>query len=137
MTGTVSRNSTMRSGIGVGERLEQHRVDDGEDGGVGSDAQGQRGDGGDGEAGVLEEHVQRMFDVVPEIGHGVAPFAGRMPRILYAKEDPFVRPFFAKAQADNFPLSGDWQTEIIQYEAPAWARPMRRGERAPGRKEIQ
>ena len=122
--------------IGVGERLEQNRVDHGEDGCVGSDAEGQGGDGGDSEAGVLDEHVQRMLDVTPEIGHGVAPFTGRMPRILYAKEDPFVRPFFAKARADNFPLSGDWQTEIIQYEALAWVRPMRHGALAPGRREI-
>ena len=43
-------------GVGIAERLEQHRIDDAEDGGVGSDAQRQRGYGGDGEGGVLAEH---------------------------------------------------------------------------------
>ena len=40
-------------GVRIGERLEQHGVDDGEDGGVGSDAEGQGGDGCEGEAWVL------------------------------------------------------------------------------------
>ena len=57
--------------IGIGERLKQNRIDHGEDGRVGSDAEGQGGDGGDSEAGVLEKHVQRMLDVAPEIGHKV------------------------------------------------------------------
>ena len=45
-------------GVGIGERLEQHRVDDGEDGRVGADAQGKGGNRSQGEAGVLEEHLQ-------------------------------------------------------------------------------
>ena len=64
-------NRTMRSGVGVGERLEQDGVDDGEDGGVGSDAEGERGDGSEGKAGIVGEHAQRMLDVVPEGAHSV------------------------------------------------------------------
>ncbi len=61
-------------GVGVAERLEQHRIHDAEDGSVGSDAQRQRGHGGDGEARVLPEHEERVFDVVPEIAHLATPF---------------------------------------------------------------
>ena len=62
-------------GVGIAERLEQHCVDDAEDGGVGPDAQGQRGHGGEGEGGILAEHEERVFDVVPEIAHGAYPTA--------------------------------------------------------------
>ena len=64
-------------GIGVGEGLEQNRVDYREDGGVGSDAQRQSGQGGEGKAGVLEEHLQRVLDIVPEIAHASTPFSTR------------------------------------------------------------
>ena len=43
---------TIRSGIVIRQWLEQHRIDDAEDGGVGADAQRQRQDRNDGEAGV-------------------------------------------------------------------------------------
>ena len=56
-------------GVRIGERLEEDGVDDGEDGGVGSDAEGQGGDGCDGEARVLEEAAQGVFEVMPQVGH--------------------------------------------------------------------
>ena len=59
-------------GIGISERLQQNRVDHGKDGGVGSDAQRQGGNRGDGEAGVLEEHAQRVLNLLPQMTH--APF---------------------------------------------------------------
>ena len=64
----------MRSGVGIGERLEQHGVDDGEDGGVGSDAEGQGGDGCDGEGWIREEHAEGVAEVMPEITHDGAAF---------------------------------------------------------------
>ena len=48
-------------GVGKGRRFEQDRVDDGEDGGVGSDAERQCQDGGEGEARTLPEGAQRVF----------------------------------------------------------------------------
>ena len=58
-------------GVGIGERLEQDGVDDGEDGGVGSDAKGQGCDGCDGEAGIFEEAAQGVLEVMPQIGQRV------------------------------------------------------------------
>ncbi len=55
--------------IGIRERLKKHRVNDGEDRGVGADAQRKGGDGGDSEAGTLDEEVQRVFHVVPKFRH--------------------------------------------------------------------
>ena len=48
-------------GVGIVERLEQDGVDDGEDGGVGADAQGQGCDGCDGERGVGDQHAKGIF----------------------------------------------------------------------------
>ncbi len=53
--------------VGIGDGLEQHRVDDGEDGGVGADPQCQGADGGQGEAGALEKRA----DGVPGVGQQV------------------------------------------------------------------
>jgi hypothetical protein len=55
--------------VGIGQRLEQYRIDHGEDGRVGPDAQRKGRNGGDREPGTLEEKVQRMLDVFPEIAH--------------------------------------------------------------------
>src|ERR1700741_4168019 len=60
-------------GIRVSQRFEQNRVDDGEDGGVCSDAEGQGCDGCDGETWVFEETAQGMREVMPQVGHWV-PF---------------------------------------------------------------
>lgn len=64
-------------GVGVGEGLEQHRVDHRKDGGVGSNAQRQSGDGGEGKAGVLAEHLKRVFEIVPQIAHASTPLSTR------------------------------------------------------------
>jgi len=77
--GHLRRKIDHAIGVGVGERLQQHRVHDGEDGGVGSDAQRQGGNGGDGKAWILDEQLQRVPDVIPEIFQVTAPFP---PRIL-------------------------------------------------------
>ena len=53
--------------IGIGKRLEKNFVYDGEDGGVGTDAEGEREDGGDGEAGSAEEHAGGVAQVLDEI----------------------------------------------------------------------
>lgn len=59
--------------VRVRERLEQHRVHDREDRGVRPDAQRQRRNGGEREAWILHEHVQRVFEIVEEIAHWSAP----------------------------------------------------------------
>ena len=55
-------------GVGIGERLEQDGVDDGEDGGVGSGYRGPAADGCDGEAWIFEEAAQGGVEVMPQIG---------------------------------------------------------------------
>jgi hypothetical protein len=58
-------------GAQVGIRIHQQSVDDAEDGGGGADAQGERNDGGQRQAGLLaqlpeceQEVLQRVFDTV-------------------------------------------------------------------------
>ena len=51
------------SGIAEGEWAEEHGVYDAEDGGVCSDAQGQDDDGGCGEAGVLQQDTEAVFEI--------------------------------------------------------------------------
>ena len=60
-------------GIRIGERLEQHRVHHREDGGVGSDAEGERGNRGDGEGRIADEHAQGVAEVAEEIAHVLPP----------------------------------------------------------------
>ena len=61
-------------GVGIGERLEQDRVDHGEDGGVGSDAEGESGDGGYGERRAGDEHAEGVAEVAEKVAHvGVPP----------------------------------------------------------------
>ena len=55
-------------GLGEGQRLQQHAVDDAEDGGGGADAERQRQDRDDGESGLRDEPAARVADVLPEIG---------------------------------------------------------------------
>ena len=62
-------------GVGIGERLEQNRVHHGEDSCVGSDAECQCCNDSGSETGVLEEHLEREFDVTPEIAHPLTPFS--------------------------------------------------------------
>ena len=61
-------------GLGIGERFQEDGVDDGEDSGVGSDAEGDSGDGGQGEGRARNEHAERVAEVLPEITHVGATF---------------------------------------------------------------
>ena len=49
----------------AGRRLEEQRIDDAEDGGRAADADGERGDRGGGEAGLLAQQAERNADVLP------------------------------------------------------------------------
>ena len=46
------------------ERAKEHGVEDTEDGGVRTDAQGERQNRHDGEAGTLQQHAQRIPDIL-------------------------------------------------------------------------
>ena len=54
------------AGIGVGRRTDQHRVDDGEHGGVGADADGERGHGDGREAGTAPQAAQAVPHVLAQ-----------------------------------------------------------------------
>ncbi len=56
------------AGLHHRQRLEQHGMDEGEDGSGGADAESQRKDGGDGKAGRLEELAQRVANVFQHEG---------------------------------------------------------------------
>ncbi len=79
-TGVQQLDQRLR--IRIGERLEQHGVDDGEDGGVDADAYGDDHDRDSGEAGSLGERAEGEAKIAPQVfepGDGtVAPdaFAG-------------------------------------------------------------
>ena len=51
-------------GLVEGERAEHGGVDDGEDGGVGADAEGEDEDGADGEGGVVAEGAEGLAEVL-------------------------------------------------------------------------
>ena len=57
-----------RVGIGIGQRFDEHAVDDAEDRRGGADAERERQDGRGGEAGLLPQHARRVAKVLPEIG---------------------------------------------------------------------
>ncbi len=57
-------------GFRIGERLEQDGVDNGEDGGVGSDAEGESGDGSYGERRTTDEHAEGVAEVAEKVAHG-------------------------------------------------------------------
>ena len=56
-------------GIMDGERAKEYGVNDGEDGRVGSDADGQGENGDDGEAGRFEEDAETVAKVLKECVH--------------------------------------------------------------------
>ncbi len=60
----VERHDAIR--IGDGERTEQQRVHDAEDGGVGADAQGKRRDGDGGEGGRAPQRAHGVAHVLRE-----------------------------------------------------------------------
>ncbi len=51
--------------------IQQNGVDDGEDGGIGADAERQRKNGDETEGGVLGEHADGVTDVLPKSLHGL------------------------------------------------------------------
>ena len=68
--GETFMKTTTRSGVGERHRLQQHRVDDRKDRGVGADAERERGDGRQRERRALAEHAQRVLQVPDECFHG-------------------------------------------------------------------
>ena len=80
-------NAVQGRGIGDRERLQQNRVDQGEDGDVGSDAEGDGEDHGGGEAGGLPELAEGKFEIV-HIGYGRED-SGRVSSVSGAREIPF------------------------------------------------
>ncbi len=64
--GVVLPDNREAIGVAVGKRLQQQRVDDAEDGGVGGDADGQRGDGDEGEAGGPSQCAQSVAKIGEE-----------------------------------------------------------------------
>ena len=84
-------------GVGIGEGLEEDGVDDGEDGGVGSDAERDGGDGGEGERRIGDEHAEGVAEVVAEIAHGCAALRFSDPGkrglmfLIYVKGPGMVR----------------------------------------------
>ena len=71
--GDVFMNMTQAIRIGKRDRLQQDGVDDREDGGVGADAERQRGHGGQGEARALAEHAERVPEIFQKRFHVVLP----------------------------------------------------------------
>ncbi len=63
-SGGVEIDDALR--VGDGKRAQEHRVHDAEDGGVGSDAQSKREDGGEGEAGTLAHGAQAEAEIAEE-----------------------------------------------------------------------
>jgi len=55
--------------IGIGERPEEQRVDDAEDGGVGADAERERGNGDEGESRRADQEARRVAEVLDEVSH--------------------------------------------------------------------
>ena len=56
-------------GIGIGKWREEHALDDAEDRGVGADAEGERRDGRQREAGALRESPERVLEVLRQSPH--------------------------------------------------------------------
>jgi hypothetical protein len=52
---------------------QQHRVNNGEDGRVGADAQRNRQDGGEREGRVVPQRADGVAQVGSEVGHGASP----------------------------------------------------------------
>ena len=59
------------AGVRVGQRIQEHAVDDGEQSGVRADAEGEGEDGDEGERGRLEKHAEGEAKVLKQGDHGV------------------------------------------------------------------
>jgi hypothetical protein len=70
--GALNTDGHEAVGVFDGERTEEEDVGEGEDGGVGADAESEGEDGDEGEAGGLAQHAQGVADVLEEGLHFVA-----------------------------------------------------------------
>ena len=61
-----------RAGVVVGQRPQQHRVHDAEDGGRGADAERDRQDGGDGKRRLASQAAERKQNVADKRFHGIS-----------------------------------------------------------------
>ena len=62
-------------GFGIRQRPQQHGADDGEDRGVGADAERQRQDGGQREGAILAEQPEREAEILNQSFHVTLPRA--------------------------------------------------------------
>ena len=69
------------AGVGIGERVEQHAVDDGEERGVRADAEREGEHGGRREAGRLEQHANRVAQIVQQCAHASLRFERPVRRL--------------------------------------------------------
>ena len=67
--------------LGVRQRAQQHRSHDGEDGGVGADAQRQGQDGRSRKGSILPEQPERKAEIVTKGVHGVESSRATGPRL--------------------------------------------------------
>lgn len=58
-----------RGGFAIGKRAQEGRIDDGENGGVGADTEGQRQDDDGGEAGAVAKRADGVAQVLQERAH--------------------------------------------------------------------
>src|SRR5258708_12148380 len=63
-------------GLRHGEAIEEDAFGEGEDDGVGSDAEGERGHGDCGEAGAAAKHANGVAEVLPEVFGSGLPCGG-------------------------------------------------------------
>ena len=87
--------------IGHRQRLQHHRMDQGEDGGIGPNSQRQSQDGGDGEARAFPELSKGMAKVVEQVIHGRFSTSRARSEQLSAAEGSAVSSFSAGCSADG------------------------------------
>ena len=78
----ASHTRTMRSGIGEGEWLQQHRIDQAEHRRIGADAERQHADGDEGEDRIARERREAVADVLDRVLEPADPAAVAM-RVLH------------------------------------------------------
>ena len=83
--GVEDRHQSLR--LAVGQWPEQHRVENAEERGVGPDAQGQRGRGGQGEARLAAQAAQRVAQILPEAAEARARGSEHRSRGIGASAD--------------------------------------------------
>jgi hypothetical protein len=78
-------------GIGIRQRLEQDRVDDAEDGGVGADAESQDGNRGQGKSRALHEEPRSVPQILPKHRHDLSRCFPRPDRNGFKSAPQFRR----------------------------------------------